>query len=304
MESDIWQLTGETGFPTIAALEQAVETVADRHGLFPPTLSYFEQDGREPWKIDLYFAGEPDTDFIREILDTAGLADLSYTLDKVEERDWVTESQKAQPPVVEGQFFIYGSHDADKVPDSALSLLIDAGQAFGTGQHETTSACLNLLDGITFEVTRPRILDLGTGTGVLAFAAKLKWQKSRVLATDIDPVAIDVTRQNLTVNTLTERMVGADDGQVALAVADGFDAPCFAPEGPFDLILANILAGPLIDLAPDVVQATCPGGQIILSGLLNSQASDVITAYEAAGMQLVRREDRGEWTALHLSRPA
>jgi ribosomal protein L11 methyltransferase len=184
------------------------------------------------------------------------------------------------------------------VPPGTIPFEIDASLAFGTGQHATTSGCLAALDklqrgGKAFA----NVADIGTGTGLLAFAAVALWPEARVIATDIDPVAIDVARDNAAINRVT---LGHAGGELLLGVADGMDSPLLAARAPFDLIVANILAGPLIELAPDFAKALAPGGTVVLAGLLDGQADGVIGAYEELGLKLAERGS-GQWPVLVLN---
>jgi ribosomal protein L11 methyltransferase len=197
-------------------------------------------------------------------------------------------------PVEAGRFFVYGSHDAGRVPEGRVALLIEAAMAFGTGHHATTLGCLVALDRLErVGLSAARIADIGCGTAVLAMAAARVWPVT-VLASDIDPVAVEVAEANVAVNDLV--------GRVRCIEAVGLDHPELAALQPFDLVFANILKGPLIDLAPGIGAATAPGGYAILSGLLNEQADEVRGAYEAAGFALAEAEQMGDWTTLTLQR--
>jgi ribosomal protein L11 methyltransferase len=177
-------------------------------------------------------------------------------------------------------------------------LEIDASLAFGTGQHATTSGCIEALDRLEREGARfANIADIGTGTGLLAFAALALWPEAKCIATDIDAVAIDVARDNAAINGVT---LGHGAGELLMAVADGLDSPLLAARAPFDLIIANILAGPLIELAPDFARALAPGGTLILAGLLDTQADAVTAAYVKLGFT-VRDRSSGEWPVVVLN---
>jgi ribosomal protein L11 methyltransferase len=183
------------------------------------------------------------------------------------------------------------------VPPGMIPFEIDAGLAFGTGQHATTSGCLDALDRLQREGARfSNIADIGTGTGLLAFAALALWPEAKCIATDIDSVAVDVALENAAINRVK---LGHGAGELLLAVADGMDSPMLSARAPFDLIVANILAGPLIELAPDFAKALSPGGTIVLAGLLDTQADGVIAAYEKLGFTLTDRGS-GEWPVLVL----
>ncbi|MCL4163688.1 UNVERIFIED_CONTAM: hypothetical protein GTU68_043847, partial [Idotea baltica] len=205
----------------------------------------------------------------------------------VAERDWVRDSLAGLTPVVAGRIFVHGAHDRHNVPATSIAVEIDAGQAFGTGHHETTKACLLALGQIA-SVHRPsRVLDVGTGSGVLAIAAA-KLLKSTITATDIDPVAVNVALENARLNQVAPLVKGvAAHGVRNAQVAEG---------GPYNLILANILAGPLAGLAGDISSQLAPNGYLVLSGILNHQAQRVISAYRARGPVLRRRLKLGDWT--------
>ncbi|UTW54441.1 50S ribosomal protein L11 methyltransferase [Kordiimonas sp. SCSIO 12610] len=307
MTVDTWCLTLEAPLEKAQALETILETSILMESEYPPTLSYFEQPGDANWKIELFVTGTPDENMLKALLRDAALKSVPYSLEKLEDRDWVSESQKLLKPVEAGRFYIYGSHDADSLPQDTINILIDAGQAFGTGQHETTWACLHTLDTIADTVKPKTILDLGTGTGVLAIAAKNLWPDSDILATDIDPIAIDVTVQNMDVNDVKISDKFGDKG-IRCVTAEGLGHSSFTEYGPFDLITANILAGPLIDLAPALTAILRPGGTLILSGLLLTQEKEVLDAYRHQGPDNtlnweMGRVEKGEWLALKLIKP-
>jgi len=195
-------------------------------------------------------------------------------------------------PVVAGRFFVYGSHDADKIPEGSEPLLIEAAMAFGTGHHGTTLGCLRALDRLASAgFIGKNVVDIGCGTAVLAMAAARIWPNP-VLASDIDEVAVDVAAANVSCNDL--------DGRVTCLVAAGFEHDTLHSAAPYDLIFANILKGPLIELAPDMAAHSAQGGYVILSGLLVEQAEDVLAAYDANGFDCETREDIGEWSCLTL----
>lgn len=262
----------------------------------PPVLMTSEADG-ESWRLDAYFAGKPNAAMIallKRLTPSAGGAEAR--VEKVEEHDWVTLSQQGLEPIEAGRFFVHTPLHRGGAPAGALALEIDAGRAFGTGQHETTTGCLLALSrlkagGAVFG----DILDLGTGTGLLAFAALRLWPAARATASDIDPVAIEVAAENAAVNRIG---LGRGRGRLALAVADGLENRKLRARGPYDLVIANILAGPLIDLAPSVATALAPSGRLLLAGLLAGQAERVARAYRREGLMLQFRIDRGEWPTL------
>jgi ribosomal protein L11 methyltransferase len=250
------------------------------------------EDGSALWEVGGYFEEAPD-DVALALLAAAHGA-KPFVVSELPETDWVAQVRRELSPVEAGRFFVYGSHDADRLPADRIGLLIEAAMAFGTGHHGTTQGCLRALDRLATAGLNPaRIADIGCGTAVLAMAAARVWPVT-VLASDIDPVAVEVAEANVAVNDLV--------GRVRCIEAVGLDHPELAALQPFDLVFANILKGPLIDLAPGIGAATAPGGYAILSGLLNEQADEVRGAYEAAGFALAEAEQMGDWTTLTLQR--
>ena len=267
----------------------------------PPVLMTSEPDPARPddWRMDAYFEVEPtpaDLALLRSLVPSAGNADP--TVEALEEQDWVTLSQAGLEPIRAGRFFVHTpAHRAD-VPADAVAFEIDAGRAFGTGQHETTTGCLLALDrlkatGASFS----DLADVGTGTGLLAFAAMHLWPAARAIASDIDPVAIEVAEENARINKVK---IGRTRGQLELAVAPGLDHPRLKVRAPYDLLIANVLAGPLIELAPSLAGALAPGGRLILAGLLDHQADAVTAAYRRQGMMAGAAIQRGDWPTLVL----
>ena len=209
--------------------------------------------------------------------------------------DWIKLSQEGLPPVRAGRFFIYGAHDKGRVPDGVIPIRIEAGMAFGTGHHETTALCLSALSDLSRRRSYRNVLDLGCGTGLLAIGAAKLWRR-RVLASDIDAIAVDVTRQNARAN--------GESSLVSAYTADGMTHPLLAARAPFDLIIANILAAPLTQLAPAICRGVDRGGALILSGLLTWQENLVLSFYRPHGLKLREMLRRGPWSALVLERPS
>jgi ribosomal protein L11 methyltransferase len=208
-------------------------------------------------------------------------------------------SQAGLQPIRAGRFYVH-TPMYRSVPPGAIAFEIDAGLAFGTGQHATTSGCLHALDKLERDCARFRnVADIGTGTGLLAFAALALWPEAKCIATDIDAVAVQVAQDNAAINDVK---LGHGAGELLLAVAVGMDSPLLAARAPFDLIIANILAGPLIELAPAFAKALAPAGTVVLAGLLDEQAGAVGRAYEDEGLTLLDR-GFGEWPVLVCKRP-
>jgi ribosomal protein L11 methyltransferase len=205
-------------------------------------------------------------------------------------------SQAGIEPVQAGRFYVHTATNKGRVPAGTRAFRIDAGLAFGTGTHETTSGCLRTLDALKANGLMARnLLDLGTGTGLLAFAAMHLWPRAHATASDIDPMSIEVTRENAVANGVA---LGEGPGQLALAATAGLNHALLIGRAPYDLIIANILAGPLIELAPDFARALAPGGRIVLAGLLTSQAEAVASAYRRQGFAGIFAIERGDWTIL------
>jgi ribosomal protein L11 methyltransferase len=280
--------------PCTRAQGEAVEALQDLPELGDPgpVLVADEPDESSPddWMIHAYFEHEPGGG---EIAILSSLGNGPPQIPKLAQQDWVTMSQAGLQPIRAGRFTV---HTPTYPPEpERINFEIDAGLAFGTGQHATTAGCLAALDrlemaGEQFE----NIADIGTGTGLLAFAALKLWPRARCIATDIDPIAMDVSRDNAEINGVK---LGHGTGELLLAVADGMDSPMLAARAPFDLIIANILAGPLIELAPAFAGALESGGKMVLAGLLDTQARNVSEAYERLGCKPLHH-GTGEWPVL------
>ncbi len=257
----------------------------------PTGVGVFEmEDGSGLWEVGGYFEAAPDGASLAVLAAAMGAKD--FVVSELPETDWVAHVRRELAPVEAGRFFVYGSHDADKVPDRVEPLLIEAAMAFGTGHHGTTLGCLKALDRLAGEgFEGHNVVDIGCGTAVLAMAAARIWPDT-VLASDIDEVAVDVAQANVAANGL--------QGRVNCVEAAGFDHPDLAAKAPFDLVFANILKGPLVALAPEMAEALQPNGYAILSGILNEQADDVIAVYARSGINLISREVIGDWSTLTL----
>jgi ribosomal protein L11 methyltransferase len=284
---------------TVGCTRQQAEAIAVSDELFPDAVMVTEEpepSRPDEWLLHAYFEREPreaELSRLREL----GRGDLQ--VEQLGEADWVTMSQSGLQPIRAGRFFVHtpmvSSH-----PPGTIAFEIDAGLAFGTGQHATTAGCLEALDnlergGRVFS----NVADIGTGTGLLAFAALALWPGAKCIATDIDPIAVDVARENAAINQVP---LGHGAGQLLLATADGMDSPLLAARAPFDLVIANILAGPLVELAPDFAKTLAPGGAVILAGLLDSQAEAVAHAYEAQDLTPAGA-GKGEWPVLVFTSP-
>jgi ribosomal protein L11 methyltransferase len=266
----------------------------------------FEDDGyaiatmeidekRDIWEASVYMLAEEEA-LLRErfqALINDRFAGKEILKEVIEQTDWIARSLEGLTPVVAGRFMVHGSHDRDKIRAGQIAIEIDAGQAFGTGHHGTTVGCLEVIESTLRARKFNRILDLGTGTGVLAIAAR-RMTPARVLATDIDPIATRVARQNALDNGL-----GAS---IAFETAPGFHSTAFRRHGPFDLIIANILARPLMSMAPQLVRNLLPGGMVILSGILASQRWKVLAAYNGQDLAHIRTIWRNGWVTILLQK--
>ena len=249
--------------------------------------------GALPWLVEVYFANEPDEDEIRDLVTMAANAETAKALEfgRISQKDWVASSLEGLAPVRAGRFLVHGSHDRDRVRENDIALEIEAALAFGTGHHGTTRGCLLMLDAILKQRRPQRILDVGTGTGVLALAAARALRQS-VAAGDIDSIAVDAARSNARLNGATPWL--------RPVVARGVLHPDLQTRGPYDLIFANSLARPLRGLAPTICALATPDADIVLSGLLAPDVPGVLSSYAAQGFTLVRRYDLEGWASLRL----
>ena len=277
--------------PASTELFSALETEFEEDGLALAITEIDEAAGTD--EISVY----AETDDIkaveariRAVAGTTG-AGLAISYETLPDVDWVTKSLEGLKPVRAGGFVVHGSHDRDTIQPGEVSIEIEAGLAFGTGHHGTTSGCLDMLAALVPQKKPTNALDLGTGSAVLAIAIA-KLSSISILATDIDPIAVNVAAENTRLNDV--------DKQVITATAEGFDDPVFSRHGPFEMIVANILAGPLMALAPQMRQHLAPEGVVILSGILDSQHDKVVAAYEAQGFRHIETLHREEWVTIHL----
>lgn len=247
------------------------------------------------WRIEAFFREKPDLAALSVATElAAAAAGCPVPVLRLREEpvaDWVAETYRRFPPFRVGRFFIHGGHWQGKPPAGAVPLRIEAAVAFGSGEHGSTSGCLLALDRLGRRLIRPRVLDLGCGSGILAIAAAKLWGIA-VAASDSDPVAVRTARENAAINGIGRRLTGM--------VSRGFANPRLS--GPYDLVLANILARPLTRLAKPMAPRLAKGGRTVLSGLLKEQAALVLQAYRAQGLALERRIVRGDWATLVVRR--
>jgi ribosomal protein L11 methyltransferase len=278
----LWKASLQLGRSEAADLAAAFELTG------PQAVLIAEEPFEDRSTVEALYAEMPDGALLTR------LAGREVHVELLPDTDWIKASQEGLPPVRAGRFFVYGAHDEGEVPRGVIPIRIEAGMAFGTGHHETTALCLGALSELARRRRFANVLDLGCGTGVLAIAAAKLWRK-RVLASDIDPVAVEVTRQNAAAN--------GEAPLVAAVVADGLSHPALAARAPYELIVANILAAPLTRLAVQIVPALRLGGVLVLSGLLRWQENLVLSFYRAQGLTLREIRRDGAWSALVLERP-
>lgn len=243
------------------------------------------------YEVSLYVEEDEKAVVQARLAQILGVNQDEIEIEVLPDIDWVQHSLEGLNPVRAGRFFIHGSHDRDKVMPNDLAIEIEAGQAFGTGHHGTTVGCLELLAEVMASEKPQNALDLGTGSGILAIGMALI-APIRILATDIDPIAINVAKENFALN-------GVSDTITAIT-ATGLDDNEIASRAPFDLIVANILANPLIELAPQMVPAKAKNGSIVLSGILEEQHDRVVKAYQDQGAKYIKTLHHEGWVAIHL----
>lgn len=290
-QTEVWEIVIE--LPT-GDLKEAFEAAIADH---VAGLSVFEIENTPRWRLVGYADEVPEPGLIETSVAiaaaAAGIEPPNVRIAPVVEKDWVAESERSLPALRVGPYFVFGSHIRENLPADAIAIKIDAGLAFGTGNHETTQGCLQALEGVFAERMPENPIDIGTGSGILAIAIA-KRCGVRVMASDIDPIAVDVARENAAIN-------GVDE-QIECLVSDGVDDEAVGRQAPYDLAVANIVANPLIALAEGIAKIMAEDGTIILSGILNEQAASVAAAYAAQGIAETTRIELGEWTTLVLLR--
>ena len=293
-----WKLTAYGPKPLIRDALVAQEYVLDWDPEIVLTGFEIADDKPDDWRLDAYLPRKPTKADRAAIL--ALFVDAAPMLreEKLPDADWVTQSQQGIEPIRAGRFHV---HTPDFAPDPSpgvVNFAIPASQAFGTGQHATTAGCLAMLDAMKKSgVVARNVADIGTGTGLLAFAALSLWPRALATASDIDDVCAQVVEDNCAMNGVP---MGARAGELTMVIADGMDDPLLQARGPYDLFIANILAGPLVELADSFGAAVADGGNMLLAGLLETQEPRVRRAYRAQGFRLAARLVNGDWSILWL----
>ena len=294
-----WKLIAHATKPVVQAALLAHDEIEDWDYELVIAGRELAEDAPDDWVLEGWYPRKPGKAQKTALSALFESASPSIAIEQLEDQDWVALSQQGTQPISAGPFYVRTpGHDPD--PD-AINFLIPAALAFGTGQHQTTAGCLEMLARLKRNGVHARnVADIGTGTGLLGFAALALWPHARVTASDIDPVCAPVVEENARLNGV---VISDRPGAMTMVIADGMDDPLLDLRGPYDLLIANILAGPLVELAPDFAAAVSPGGNIVLSGLLaGEQEEKVRRAYRKAGFRPTGRIERGDWAVLWFKR--
>ncbi|HYE49362.1 MAG TPA: 50S ribosomal protein L11 methyltransferase [Azospirillaceae bacterium] len=284
--SGMWRVALTVPEAYVAPFAEVVEDHVD-------AVSTFELEEGGNWLIEGTSHGEPDQSRLAArvavLAAACGLPDPVLEVEPLAPIDWVTQTYLSFPPIRAGRFFVHGSHHKRPVPAGCVGLLIEAAMAFGSGEHATTQGCLRALSDLHKRLPLANALDMGCGSGILAFAIAKMW-KVPVAAVDIDALSVEIAAENAQLNRVS--------GLVSCRHGNGYETPIVRERGPYDLIVANILARPLARMAPDLRRHLKPGGICVLSGLLVRQEKLVVAAHRAQGLKLLRRYRIGEWNTL------
>lgn len=295
--SSAWKLLALAPRSVIEAALLAHEDAPDWDPDIVIAGSEVAEDRPNDWQLEAWLPRKPARD------DKAAVAALfamapTFRIEQLPETDWLTSSQTGLEPIRAGRFYVHTPEHPPLHEPGIRDYTIPASQAFGTGQHATTAGCLAMLSEMKARgVTVKNCADIGTGTGLLAFAALHLWPRALATASDIDAVCLTVVDENARANGVAQ---GGRAGELTMLVADGMDHPLLAARGPYDLIIANILAGPLIDLAPHFAKSLVPGGHLLLAGLLETQEAQVRAACRRVGLRIAERLVNGDWSILWL----
>lgn len=293
-----WKITVLAPRPVIEAALLAHEDAFDWDAEIVLSGSQIAEDKPDDWRLEAWLPRKPSRADKAAITALFAAGVPKFAIEELPETDWVTESQQGLEPIRAGRFYVRTPDHAASREHGVRNFIIPASRAFGTGQHATTAGCLAMLT----EMRRRGVMvrncaDIGTGTGLLAFAALNLWPRALATASDIDSVCVGVVEENAALNGIP---MGARAGELTMLVADGMDHPLLKARGPYDIVIANILAGPLISLAPDFASLLVPGGHLLLAGLLETQEAQVRAACRRAGLRLAARMVNGDWSILWL----
>jgi ribosomal protein L11 methyltransferase len=293
-----WKITAYAPRPVIEGALLAHEDAWDWDADIVISGSEIAEDKPDDWRLEAWLSDKPGK------AEKAAIASLfsggapKFEIEKLPDVDWLTSSQQGLEPIRAGAFHVHTPEHPAITEPGLRDYCIPASQAFGTGQHATTAGCLAMLTHMKRQgLVIRNLADIGTGTGLLAFAGLYLWPRALATASDIDQVCIDVVADNAAANGVP---MGGGAGEVTMLAADGMDHPLLEARGPYDLVIANILAGPLIGMAPDFAKALVPGGHLLLAGLLETQEAQVRRACRRAGMRLAARLVNGDWSILWL----
>ncbi|MXO85463.1 methyltransferase [Altererythrobacter aurantiacus] len=296
--ADSWKVAGQAGKRDVQAALLAHDAIDDWDGEIVVLGREIAEDRPNDWVLEAYLSRRPTK---RDLTDIASLFTADppdFSVEKLPEEDWLTLSQGGVQPVTAGRFYVHTPDYPPADDGELIDLVVPASQAFGTGSHATTAGCLAMLSEMRRTgVLARNIVDVGSGTGLLAFAARALWPRAYLTASDIDEVCRGVMINNARLN---EVPIGPSRGQLTVVIAAGMEDPLIEVRGPYDLLIANILAQPLVALADDFAANIAPGGNVLLAGLLEEQEATVRAAYRRAGFRLARRLVKGDWAILWL----
>jgi len=289
MTTTLWRIAMTASSRAADALSAALEPHVS-------ALTAMEDTPGGSWSIEGLSEGEPERPAIIAALAvaaaTVGLPPPDTVIEPLPDVDWLALNRQSFPPIREGRIWVRGSHVTEKRPAASIELIVDAARAFGSGSHATTALCLRALQDGLRRARPQRVLDLGCGSGILAMAAAKLVPSARVVAVDLDPVSAATAAQNARLNRTATR--------IRTGVSRGWRSALVRDAAPYDLVLANILAGPLCAMAPELARGLAPGGRAILSGLMTHQEARVVAAHRVQGLRLLRRYRRDGWSALVL----
>ena len=300
--SETWKITAFAPREDVQSALLAHEEALDWDAAIVLSGSEIAEDKPDDWQLEAWLPRKPQRADKAAIAALFGSHPPHLHVEKLPEQDWVTISQQGVEPIRAGRFHVRTPEFPAPDENGVVDFVIPASQAFGTGQHETTAGCLAMLDAMKRSGLLVRNLaDIGTGTGLLAFAGMTLWPRAYATASDIDMVCADVVADNAALNGMA---IGAGAHALTMVIADGMDDPVLQARAPYDLLIANILAGPLIELSAPFASAVVPGGSILLAGLLTTQEAAIRRAYARVGMRLAGRMTNGDWSILWLRKRA